>query len=532
MRRADGSGADRTSGASLYAGGGGLWLCLFAAALTLFTFTLAPDILMMDSGEYQVAVSRFPNLDLGDAPRDLVRVHPVYLAVAKLVSLVPVGPFAARVNFVSALFGAIAVANAGLLVWLLTGRRDAVVLAALTLSLGHTLWAFAVIAEVMTMVAAIATAELLCWSAWARTGRSRWLLALGLINGLGVATHLQLGLDTIVHAIACAVLLVRGRIRGTQTAGIALAWMAGTLPYSAMVAYYAVHSGDWAGTLASATRGEYGAGPQHVRAWTLARGGLSLLLNYPTLLIAPAIPGAARLWSRRGRSAEAGLLARVLVALAFVQWSFAMTYHVPDQYSFFVPFYALAAVLIGVGSLRVLSRPRWRWVLYGLAVLPVGVYAVAPDVLRRVDVRLFTRALPHRDPYAFFLRPWKTGDRGQRWLVGEVFATIEPDAVLLCSPTTVSMFEVAQRVDRLAPGVTLVVEAHRLAAFLGTDAGGWPGWTRPVYAIDAAAKDFPCVVREHCDVEPVGGVWRIGAPHDPRAFAEALRVEQDRVLRR
>lgn len=477
-----------------------VWLVAFVAAFLFFGLTLAPDVLMMDSGEYHLAVFRFPNLDLGDRPADLVRVHPVYLAVAKLVSLAPIGNLAGRVNFVSALFGAIAVANVALLAYRLTGCRVVATLSALVLAFGHTLWAFAVIAEIMTMLAAMLTTELLLWHLWSESLRKRWLVLLAIVNGLGVAAHLQLGLTTFAYVAGLLWLWRTRRVSFSFLVLWAVVWLVSTIPYSALVGYYAAKTGDWRFILQSATSGRFGATPRQLRSTTILRGMAAVILNYPTLLILLAIPGALRL-----RRFADPLFAFVFLAATVIQFLFPLTYAVPDQYSFFVPFYALAAVLIGVGAYGLLRRRAWQIILPVFAVLPAAVYAAAPTVARRANLKLFNRSLPYRDPYDFFLKPWKCGDRGQRRYVTEVFEQLPPNAVLFTSFTTRFMLEFVQDSEHRRTDVLITDSPADLNAL----------WHRPVYANDADAKDFPAVLRDRCAPKPEGLLWKLTPPPEP-----------------
>jgi hypothetical protein len=498
---------------------GTAWSFAFGASLALFVATLAPDVLMMDSGEYQVAVHHFPRLDLGERPDDLVRVHPVYLAAAKLVSLIPVRSLAWRVNLVSALFGALAVANAVWLTMTLTRDRRSALLTGLVLCLGHTLWAFAVIAEVMTMVAAFATLELICWARFLETRRTRWLAALALINGLGVATHLQLGLNTLVHTILYLQLARRNEITLRFITGCAAIWLLGTLPYSGLVLYYGFQTGDWPAILRSATLGQYGTPITHTRPLTLLRGLASVLLNYPTLLIVFAVPAVRRL-----ARAPFGPVAYAMLGVATIQFVFAMTYRVPDQYSFFLPFYAVAAVMIGAGAQPYLSQRKGCAALCALAALPPVIYAAAAPAMRALDIQFFQRTVAYRDPYDFFIKPWQQGNTGQRRYIEEAFAILPDGALLLTSETTRSMLEYGQRVDGLRPDVVIFADPRALASNIAID-GPVARWTRPVWATDAEAKKFPSVLREHCRLRREGPLWEIEPPGDPAAFIQMLAAK-------
>jgi hypothetical protein len=71
---------------------------VFVIALGLYVRTLAPGILMGDSGEFQVLAITG---GLAHATG-----YPIYLLIAKLFTFLPIGPVTWRVDFLSALMGA------------------------------------------------------------------------------------------------------------------------------------------------------------------------------------------------------------------------------------------------------------------------------------------------------------------------------------------------------------------------------------------------------------------------------------------
>ncbi|MFN2540845.1 MAG: DUF2723 domain-containing protein [Chthoniobacterales bacterium] len=75
---------------------------VFVAALFLYTWTLAPTVTLVDSGELIVAAH---SLGVAHPPG-----FPLYLLLAHLTSLVPIGSVAQRVNFASTIFAALACA--------------------------------------------------------------------------------------------------------------------------------------------------------------------------------------------------------------------------------------------------------------------------------------------------------------------------------------------------------------------------------------------------------------------------------------
>jgi tetratricopeptide (TPR) repeat protein len=76
---------------------------VFCVSLLLYGWTLAPTVTLVDSGELIVAAR---NLGIAHPPG-----FPLYLMLAHLASLVPLGNMAARINFASALFAALASAT-------------------------------------------------------------------------------------------------------------------------------------------------------------------------------------------------------------------------------------------------------------------------------------------------------------------------------------------------------------------------------------------------------------------------------------
>jgi len=436
-----------------------VWLTAFLAALVLYAATLAPDVLMTDGGEYQWSTCLFPRIELPQGPDNLVRVHINYLALAKaFTSLVPLDNFAARVNLFSAFCAAIAAGNAAALTWLLTGRYGPVLVAWLSLCLGGTFWHYAVVAEVMALLAATVTAELLTVCLWCRTARLRWLAATWAINGLACGAHLQAALATPVY-LALTVAHMRRRranhaaknsagrtdqppahtteaeprVSPVQLIGFLALWTAFCAPYIAFCLLWASSLNSASFTVTSATVGSYGHAVFDLSARTLAKGALSIALNYPTGLILLALPGLRRLLAAAPRP-----LSFTLIGVYLVNLVFAMTYAVPDQHSFFVPFYAAISPVIGLGAVTLCRQSRYahegadriapeaaaaqsrvvtawpaRYCVLALCVLSLAVvpiYAVLPNVANRLQILKLGPEVPGRSRLAFYLRPWKAAD--------------------------------------------------------------------------------------------------------------------------
>lgn len=156
-------------------------LAVALAAFVGYVAKLAPGLLRADVGEFQTLA-----VTLGYAhPTG----YPVYLLLAKLATLIPIGAVPYRVNLLSAIMGAVAVGVLYLLGRLLTGRRWVPVAGALALAVSPTFWSQAIIAEVYTPAAVCMIAVLFWLGLWQQTGRLRRLFAGACLGGVSLGVH-------------------------------------------------------------------------------------------------------------------------------------------------------------------------------------------------------------------------------------------------------------------------------------------------------------------------------------------------------
>lgn len=139
-----------------------LAVACFVLSLLLYLRTLAPSVVQMfdDSLEFPLAVHRMAIAH----PTG----YPFYLLLGKLFSLLPWRDVAGRVNLLSAVAGAAAVALTFLVARQLTRRRWTALLAAVALAVSPVFWSQAVVAEVYTLNAAFVSGLLLAALRWAR----------------------------------------------------------------------------------------------------------------------------------------------------------------------------------------------------------------------------------------------------------------------------------------------------------------------------------------------------------------------------
>jgi len=338
-----------------------------------------------------------------------------------------------------------------------------------------------------------------------------------LLNGLAIAVHMLASIAFVCYVVFIIILLTRRTIRVKDIAIIAGLWVLGALPYEYLIVKNIVHSGDFVGTLASAAFADRWRGDvlNTSLSWKIAKeNALLLALNFPTPNALLFFVGGYALC----RTAHARAFRNVLVALLVLFFVFASRYTVADRYAFFIPFYSIVAILIGLGAYEVRTRVRDGAVAYVIAfcaLLPVIAYFAAPAIAERMNLRIGTRGdLAYRNDYEFFLEPWKTGDTGAEHFATEALTGAEPNAIILADTTTVGPLLYVQEVKGLGPDVKVVTgivssrgappcDLQALEEFVGI---------QPVYVTSKQRGYCPPFVLEKYELTKAGVLWRVVRP--------------------
>ncbi len=486
---------------------------VLCGTLALYVVSCAPGMLWQDSGLIQY---RILNNDI-QGFLGLAVSHPLFYILAIGVKYIPLGEFTHRVNLVSAVAAAVAVANMFLFVRLWLGRNLPAVLAAVTLAVSHTFWRHASIIETYTLWAAMFLAELIILLQYTRTSRVRYLYWLGFLSGLSISVHMLASIPFLCYVVFMAFLVARKKIRPGQCGMVALLFVVGALPYEILILRNMIRGGDVAGTLASAAFGQrwQGAVLNTSLSIRIAKENfMYILLNFPTpnfLLFFAGCLAMFRMSLHRG-------LKNVLMGQTILFFVFAFRYDVPDRYAFFIPFYCAASILIGLGAHllqeRIRSCARTVLVLV-FSLIPVGVYATAPLLARQMHVSIGTRDdIPYRDDSEYFLRPWKTGYRGADRFADEALEMAEENAVIWADATTVAPLLLARQVKAKRPDIAIVsgtvnsenapnLDARSLGPLLKD---------RPVYVVSPKPGYCPEFILDNYDFARVGILWRIVEP--------------------
>ncbi len=430
-----------------------VWPVAFVGALALYVITLAPGPVWQDGGEVQFRVLQGEFQDRSS----LARAHILYYLAAAVVNAFPAGGAAYKANLVAALFGAITVANVAWLVGQVTGRRFPAGVAALLLACSHTLWQFSTMAEVLTLTTALLSAELCLLCRFAQDRRARWLYGLALAGGLGLANH-NFALLSLAVYLAVAVwrwsALPRPALRTVAISGVC--WLVGASPLLLLFVRELLAGSSLPATIESLLWGEFRNRVLNTgqSASLAAHVAGYIVMNFPTPLL--VLMPVGWLVARRGLPRWMWVVWTALFGVHFV---FAARYRVADQFSFMIPSYVLLVLFAAWGIDRMAA---WRTgvvtraLLVVLAALGPIAYALAPAAVARwAPGVLPSRVLPYRDPYAWFLRPWRIGDNGAARYARETLGQLPPDAVLLAASTPATPLLYVQQAEQLRTDVVI-----------------------------------------------------------------------------
>jgi len=486
------------------------YFAIFLAAGVLYVATCAPGLLWQDSGMHQY---RIWHNDI-EGRLGLALSHALFHIIGIGVKYIPVGEFAHRVNLISAFAAAFTIANVFLLLRLWLNKIFPALIGAVTLGLSHTLWRHAGVAEDYTLYTALLSAELLMLLQYVKTKRTVFLYLLGLFNGLAIADHMWAVIALVCYVVFLVTLLVKKRISLRHFGIIVVLWVIGAAPYEYLVIKNIIQTGDFTGTLASALfgKGWHGAVLNVHLSTKLVKENLILMTyNFPTPNIIFFFAGLYGL----NKVSPSRSFKNILLALLILFFIFAFRYTVPDRYAFFIPFYCLVSILIGVGFNLLVTQPNRRILAclgLILALLPIPTYIIAPVLAQKMQFKLPTkRSIPYRNNYTWFLRPWRTGYQGAERFANEVFDTVEPAAIIFAETTTVSPLLYVQEVRGRRKDVKII------SGLMSSE--GSPEFSeqtiekllaeRAVYVVSPIKGYCPSFLLERYDFAPAGIISRI-----------------------
>jgi hypothetical protein len=488
------------------------YIGVLCCSIVLYAISCAPGALWQDSGLIQY---RIWHNDI-EGFLGLAISHPLFYILAIVVKYIPLSEFGYRVNLVSAVAAAVAVANMFLLVRLWLGKNFPALIAAVTLAVSHTFWCHASIIETYTLWTAFFLVELIMLLQYTRTKKVKYLYWLGLANGLAVSVHMLASIPLICYVVFLLTLLVKREIRAKDLLIVAFLWFIGTLPYEFLVVKNIIQTGDVAATLSSAAFGRRWQGAvlnTSISARLATENLLFIALNFPTPNALLFFVGCFGLF----KVAPSVSFRNVFLGLIVLFFVFAFRYTIVDRYAFFIPFYCMVSIFVGLGTHYFQTRVNCRICTYLVllfSLLPICIYAVAPTSAERKQINVGTRGdIPYRNDYEYFLQPWKTGYRGAERFANEALDVVEDGAIIYADSTTVAPLLYVQEVNGKRPDVKIVSSVVN-----SQDAPAFNAQTirqlmesKAVYVVSRIARYCPAFLLEEYDLVQTGVLWRVVA---------------------
>ncbi len=495
-------------------GHGRLIAGLGAAAFLLYLCTLAPGLLWGDS-------ARFADRSIGYLPGAEPGEHHLRNLVGRLANDLPIRTVPWRQNLVSAIFGALAVAQLASVVLFLGGSARGATVAAAALAVSHTHWHLSVICESYTLLELLLLVAMELLLRWQATGRAACVVGAAFVLGLAASDHLM----TLVLGPAVVLFLVVGRPwPGARAAARALPWIpllavvfaTGYLPaLSGAVRVHLETGRMWSTVFYDLLdlRGQKylgGTGALHVLT---SYGKLALFTGYQFPLVAGILGVVGAVSSLRSGARRA--LLPLFLFLATFTWC-GLYLQQRNVYLMIVA-YAAFAVWVGRGAEVVLAK----WGTKALAVLlalslaaPPLLYAATPTLVRRFHIPVggayAVRDMGVRDELRYFLVPWKNGEDSAERYGRQALTLAPPGSTIVHDFTPGAVLSYLQSREGIGREVRLMSIEHALGR--NDDLGPFveaKGVRGDVFLADDAEVYRVDRLRARFDVTPVGPLLRV-----------------------
>lgn len=412
---------------------------LFFLVLLAYLRTMRPTFGWGDSSELITAAYY---LGVGHSPG-----YPTWMLIAYPFAHLPMGDVAFRVNFMTALLGALGVSLLYLVYRIISGSRVAAFIAALTFAFSATFWDQTTEAEVYTLHVCLAAVILLITLAWRKTRRDHLLYVLSWMVGLSLGNHALTAL--MVPALFYLVWAERGWRFFTWRRVLACVgfFLLGISVYAYLpiraLANPPPHLNNphsladmWDQLTAPGAREvmfDRGLMVPLVRAWNnlwrlrfeFGYGGCALALVGLGLL----------LWRDRA-------LAIFLFLIAFLDIAYSVNFSIFDIYVYYLPLHLVCAALIArgaAGALALGASMLGRLPRAGLFARPGWRTAPAAVLLMLLPFTLFSDHLR-----------WVDGSKeyGPERFARAVFRQVEPGAMILADWWTIAPLGYLKHIER------------------------------------------------------------------------------------
>ena len=294
--------------------------------------------------------------------------YPLYLALNRVwVWAIPGGNLAWKVNLLSAVCGAAAVAVLYLVLRLVDVGRPVAVATAATFAFTGTFWSQAVVAEVYTLHILFLATVTACLVVWRRGGSNRWLLAAMGVYALSFGHHLTTGLA--LPGIVWLVWSQRHRavtLRNAAFVAAAIALSAAQYLYLLRLSrtgpYHEATIDDLSDIVDYVTGGSFRDSMFNYSWYGLLVARVPLLFRflreeYLVLLV----PAGVGVWRGLKAGSELRDISIYLASLAVCTAFYVMNFDVPDVIVFCLPMFLALAVFLGLGLDTWVTWARQHW---------------------------------------------------------------------------------------------------------------------------------------------------------------------------
>jgi len=417
-------------------------------AFAVYASTLAPGVVGFDSAE----------LVTGAYTLGIVHPtgYPLYLILAKLFSMIPVGSIAFRVNLFSAVCAAVAVTLLSIMIFQLTGRRWAALFAGGVFAFLISFWQMAVVAEVYTLHLLFMTLEMVLLLQWHRTGRMRWLDLFVLVYALSLTNHVS----GVLFAPAFGWFVLRGIEWKQLVRRLPLYLFLGLvgmspylyLPLRQMAqprldyvsSYYNIDMGTLSGLwwMISGQAYHFFAFNYDLAGYLreVAQFGQLLVRNVTVVGILFGLMG----WWQAVRERSPF---RLVLPLLFISYlGFYIGYGVVDKATMFLPAHLVWVIWMTFGV-----QAMYDWALTHLQAMPEPL----PARLFKVGMRMGAAAFVA----AFMMLNWTWADMSEAYgpeiFAEQVLVTIDEEAFIMGEWSSAVILEYYQTVEGMRPDVEI-----------------------------------------------------------------------------
>ena len=412
-----------------------IWWIIFILASTLYGLTAQTSVAWQDSGTFQWRIL------IGDyvGTFGLVCAHPMLILLGQIAKLIPIGNILWRINFISGLGMAIALANFMALVTLITNNRKVAVLFTVILGFSHLVWWIATIVESYTWVVAGLTLELWLLVKLIRDPRWSLLVLLAFVNGLTFSFHDFATLTLPVYVLLSVYLVWKKQIPVWSLGLASVAFLIGGALFISLIVCAAVESGNIVTAISSALFGPSRGiilNTSLITPYTRANAALASL-SFMNIILPLAVVGVIRF-----RKDLVNILALALGAITFIEIVFIIRLGSEDQFSLMLPAMTVISLASAIGaSYLVQISNRWRQTVmvlgYASVICMPLIYGFLPSVLRGLGVEVQrTRMLPFRDEMRYFITPWRQNEKSAQLFSETALHQAAPEGIIIGDNTT------------------------------------------------------------------------------------------------